>query len=171
MKVIFLDFDGVLNSQKSFDEEIEARDLVPTDVFKTLGPLNETLCRSCTSNFQLILDKFPDAKIVISSTWRLLFTLEWLKDKLFSYGIDSSRVIGITPSSVPSSGDWRTRGNEIRAWLLDHPEVTKFIVIDDDPDAVVEVGTFIKTTWEDGLTLEKTEEAIKKFEMQIWLGE
>src|SRR5271167_3063429 len=119
MKVIFLDFDGVLNSSASFVLETRIRKAKP-QTGRRLPPVNETLCHVCTSNFQMILEEVPSAKIVISSTWREIYNLEWLKKKLKSYGIDSSRVIDKTPSS------FRDRGYEIKQWLEEHPEVTNF---------------------------------------------
>lgn len=154
MKVIFLDFDGVLNSSASFVMEKRIREKQYLTK-KKLCPINETLCHVCTSNFQLILDEVPDAKIVISSTWRELFDLEWLKKKLNSYGVDSTKVIGITPSS------FRSRGYEIDQWLKDHPEVTSFVILDDN-----EIGDrftekeIVKTTWDTGLTLPHVFKAI-----------
>lgn len=150
MKVLFLDFDGVLNSAASFVMEDRKRKGQRKKVKQDLGPINETLCHVCTSNFQLILEHFPELKIVISSTWRELFQLEWLQNKLQSYGIDSSRVIGKTP--VKYSG---VRGQEISLWLEEHPEVTKFVILDDNRigDGYEEKGVVIKTTWATGLTL------------------
>lgn len=161
MKVIFLDFDGVLNSAASFVYEKRVRKARPeTD---DLGPVNQTLCKVCTSNFQHILDEVPDAKIVISSTWRQLFDLEWLEDKLAEYGIDSSRVIDKTPSMYG-----RERGREIESWLEDHPEVTQFVILDDNyigppyQDNHVDTGpNFVKSTWNVGLTLSLAVEAVK----------
>lgn len=155
MKVLFLDFDGVLNSAASFGYEERRREKNPE---LKLGPVNETLCNVCTSNFQVILEHFPQLKVVISSSWRTLFTLDWLKDKLASYGIDSSRVIDKTPGS-----DWTFRGCEINEWLSKHPEVTTFVVLDDNeigdgiPDSKI-----VKTSWNVGLTLPHALEAIQK---------
>lgn len=157
IKVIFLDFDGVLNSAASFVMEDRKRKGQRKKVKEELGPINQTLCHVCTSNFQLILDHFPEVKIVISSTWREMFNLEWLQNKLQSYGIDSSRVIDKTP--VRYSG---IRGQEISMWLEDHPEVTKFVIIDDNQigNGYEEQGVVIKTTWDTGLTLEHVHKTI-----------
>jgi hypothetical protein len=150
MKVIFLDFDGVLNSAASFHMEYRIRKFNPND--DSLPPVMETLCRVCTSNFQYILDTVPDAKIVISSTWRELFSIDWLKDKLASYGIDSSRVIDKTPSI--SSAYYR--GTEIKKWMEMHmgEEVTHFVIIDDNhiggPYGDKEI---VSTSWDVGLTI------------------
>jgi hypothetical protein len=159
MKVIFLDFDGVLNSAASFRYEDRRREklaLENPDAPK-LCKVNETLCNVCTSNFQLILDHFPKAKIVISSTWRELFELDWLKEKLASYGIDSSRVIDKTPISYGGP-----RGSEIQAWLNMHPEVKKYVVLDDNEiDGGIPDEKVVKTTWDTGLTLPHVFQAIK----------
>ena len=62
MKVIFLDFDGVLNSEGSFSYEERLRKKFKKE-FKD-KPTNQTLCNVCTSNFQMILEHYPKVKIV-----------------------------------------------------------------------------------------------------------
>lgn len=162
MKVIFLDFDGVLNSAASF--LLENRIRKENKIFDDLPPVNQTLCKVCTSNFRHILDEVPDAKIVLSTTWRNLFEMDWLKDKLFEYGIPKDRVIDKTPDLR-----WVERGEEIDAWLKNHPEVTKYVIIDDNfigppfqmPDEFFGSETFVKTHWNTGLTLQKAVDAVK----------
>jgi hypothetical protein len=159
MRVIFLDFDGVLNSAASFvmENRRHGKDK------RLKRPLNEHLDRVCTSNFQYILDKCPDVKIVISSTWRIQHSLPWLKKKLKSYGIDASRVIGKTPESFGGF-----RGHEISLWLDKHDDVTDYIVIDDNSllDNTHD-NVFIKTSWDTGLTLKHVYEALKKFGVEL----
>lgn len=160
MKVIFLDFDGVLNSNASFLYEKRRRNEWKEQGVK--GPINQTLCHICASNFQIVLDQYPDVKVVISSTWREMFDLDWLKEKLASYHIDSSRVIDKTPK------DWgQNRGLEIQEWLGNHPEVTHYIIIDDNTWGIPEIHgweKFVKTTWEAGMTFEHALEAIEKLQ-------
>jgi hypothetical protein len=153
MKVIFLDFDGVLNSAASFSME----ERIPKD--QRTFPVMESLCRVCASNFQIILDEVPDAKVVISSTWREHFDLDWIRAKLSSYGIDSSKVIDKTP--VYAVG---CRGDEIQEWLDDHPEVTEFVIIDDNwigRDFDMK-GKVVATEWMTGLLLQQAFEAVYK---------
>lgn len=160
MKVIFLDFDGVINSQGSFVYEDRRRKEWKEQGVK--GRVNETLCNICTSNFQLILDQYPEAKVVISSTWREIYDLEWLKEKLASYHVDSSRVIGITPKDNITL----SRGKEIADWLRGNPDVTHYIIIDDNDWGITDFHDekqFVNTTWDAGLTFDKAMEAIKKF--------
>lgn len=167
MKVIFLDFDGVLNSAASFLMESRKRkkwnalhpDLDQSDC--PYGPVNETLCNVCASNFQRILDECPDTKIVISSTWRNLFELDWLKTHLASYGVDSSKVIDKTPRSFRGfqSGP---RGDEIGEWLSEHPEVTDYVILDDNSDMTVHMHKFVQTSWDTGILLSHVHETIQR---------
>lgn len=165
MKVIFLDFDGVLNSQGSFLYEDNRRKRDAKRSKKNgekgiSGPVNETLCNVCTANFQFVLDQYKDVKIVLSTTWRTMFPMDWLKAKLQSYHIDSSRIIDKTPEHR-MTGD---RGQEISAWLDAHPEVTHYIVIDDNDWGISPLhgDRFVKTTWEGGFTTAHAAEACEK---------
>lgn len=158
MKIIFLDFDGVLNSATSFLYEDNRRKVHKEQGVK--GPVNETLSYHCCAAFQLLLDIYPEAKVVLSTTWRNLFDLEWLKAKLAEYHIDSSRVIGITPTDYGHS-----RGKEIKAWLDLHPDVTHYIIIDDNDWDITPVhgtGRFVKTEWDHGMHVGHTFEAKEK---------
>jgi HAD domain in Swiss Army Knife RNA repair proteins len=157
MKVIFLDFDGVLNSATSFLYESNRRNKNKEQGVK--GAVNETLSFQQCAALQVVLDHYPELKIVISSTWRELFSLDWLKEKLASYHIDSSRVIDRTPSS--RGGD---RGLEIQRWLTDHPDVTQYVVIDDNNWGIRAYHNdyFVQTTWEGGFHIGHAYEVIEK---------
>lgn len=159
MKVIFLDFDGVLNSATSFLYEHRRREVHKEQGVK--GPVNETLSLHCCAAFQEVLNKYPEAQIVISSTWRTMFDLPWLKTKLAEYHIDSSRVIGQTPVD-----NWTgNRGGEIASWLRNHPEVTHYVIIDDNDWGITPihgVGRFVKTDWDRGMGVNHTIELAEK---------
>ena len=159
MKVIFLDFDGVLNSQTSFLYESNRRKKHKEQGVK--GKVNETLSLHCCAAFQYVLDKYPDVQVVISSTWREIYDLDWLKAKLKEYHIDSSRVIGVTPKDHGSGN----RGYEIAWWLNEHPEVTHYVVIDDNTWGIPEVhgeDRFVHTDWDRGMGVEHALELIEK---------
>lgn len=155
MKVLFLDFDGVLNNAGSFLYEHnrrkrdEKRSKQPGE--KGIpGQVNETFCNVNAANLQMVLDKYKDLKIVISSTWRTMFTLEWLKAKLEEYHIDSTNVIDKTPDRKDGE-----RGLEIKQWLDQHPEVTHYIIVDDNDWGITDVhgkDRWLETRWETGLT-------------------
>lgn len=55
----------------------------------------------------------------------------------------------------------KERGDEIADWLIDHPEVTKFVVLDDNSDMEAVKNNFILTDFELGLTVEHAKAAIK----------
>lgn len=156
MKVLFLDFDGVLNSAASFKYEFRRK---TTHVADTLSVI-------ATSNLQHILEKDKDIKLVISSTWRKLHTLVELQNILNGYSVEAARVIGKTPITV--SGH---RGREIGMWLEANPNVTKFAVLDDDGDIWTlkddERGLIIQTAWEDGLSLKDADHVAKFFRGEL----
>jgi len=153
MTVMFLDFDGVLNSLGSFHYEDRRRRANPS----ISGPVDETLDPVCVSNVQYVLDHYPEMKVVITSTWRINFDLEWLKDKLASYGMDPSRVIDMTPNY------WQERrGEEIKAWLDLNPNVDRFIILDDNDWGISELYSknFIRSAWHTGFTFDHALDAI-----------
>ena len=107
-RVIFLDIDGVLAPIRNW-ERYEGLD--PACV----GVLNVVLARG-------------RAEVVISSTWRYSRTVSELQTDLESAGF-SGRVIGATPTDLSGA----ERGDEIAAWLAEHP-VDAYVIIDDHAD-------------------------------------
>jgi len=115
MKVIFLDIDGVLNVIPTKFDKYGAY-FGPDDHFvKNLARLiNET-----------------DAKIVISSSWRMS-GLQNMKDMWKDRNLPGE-VIGITPNHMMKTGTTLQRGKEIDEWLSQH-EVERYVILDDDND-------------------------------------
>ena len=150
MKVVFLDFDGVLNSHEFFVELSAKPEAEQGDLVTTLSPV-------CTANLVKLLEIEPELQIVISSTWRHAFELSWLKDKLASHGVDPKRIIGITPRRFSS-----TRGEEIGMWLADHQEVEHFVILDDDKFDIVRLRKWLVQTDEQvGLTTKDIAKVVK----------
>lgn len=85
----------------------------------------------------------------MSSTWRLNHSREALSALLGLVVADVTPRLHRTPDGVR-----RTRGDEIRAWLAAHPEVSAWVAVDDD---VVDVGSFVRTDASVGLTDEDVE--------------
>lgn len=141
MKVLFLDFDGVLNSEQ----------FVRAVARGSTKWKNTDLDHRACSNLQYILDQVPDCKIVISSTWRKLYELEELKKFLSHMGVDAERVIDVTPYRLSD----RIRGGEIAEWLEDAKDVTSFAIVDDDSDMGELMHRLVRTDSTDGLTLSK----------------
>ena len=114
MKIIFLDIDGVLNSEryyKSVDRSIKNWNRFDPEVVDLIKNLVEEF----------------SAKIVISSTWRF-GAIEQLRDELKKSGLIKYL-----------HKDWRTpeiyppyRGEEIKSWLDAHAADTEYVIIDDN---------------------------------------
>lgn len=135
MKVIFLDFDGVLNSNIDFFE-----------LRKFGHSVNEgskVLNRGHLALLQQIIED-TDAKIVLSTTWRRHFDVDEIYEMFTARDVTFSRdvIVGITPSLSRGFSDnpMRHRGAEIHEYLKEHPEVEKFVIIDDQLDPIVNPG-------------------------------
>src|SRR6266566_7995933 len=115
MKALFLDVDGVLNSRAW---------MIRCAGVNLLGVDPEAVAR-----VQEIVDR-TGAKVVLSSTWRLINTLVSL---LLHSKVP---VFDRTPNLVRQAGNPDfPRSDEIEAWLAAHPEVTAWAILDDDEDA------------------------------------
>jgi hypothetical protein len=131
MKVIFLDIDGVLNytnwyvseryqnMQMNDDDELE---IDPECAKRIVNICNET-----------------DAKIVITSDWRLSWYGTILR--LGMGGIPRNYILDKTPERIwmkfSSTKDAHidiSRGAEINDWLEANPECTNYVIIDDRTD-------------------------------------
>lgn len=160
MKIIFLDIDGVIATQKSLDES------------GLWGFTNE-----CQENLQILL-KNTGAKLVISSSWRkhtLEDTVTHLKEKGFWFCDD---IIGMTIRGYhflkPGVHLGIPRGVEIKQWLdtnihsnqgkdWNRKEVGKdftYVILDDDADMLLEQKDyFIQCNPNDGLTIGRAHRA------------
>lgn len=126
MKVVFLDFDGVLIH---LDCYFNPRLKLPNE-----GARADPACMMWLA----LLVRETDARIVVSSAWRGRRQLTWLRRKLQQWGLPNARrrVIGMTGRKL--SREDGGRGAEIRAWLESHPEVIEYVIIDDDPIELTE---------------------------------
>jgi phosphoglycolate phosphatase-like HAD superfamily hydrolase len=145
MRVIFLDFDGVLVNRKSW--------YVRSGKMSTADP-------DCVAALNRITD-VTGACIVVSSTWRVGQTLDSLEKILRSW-----HVTGFVASKTPQLDGmvgpvWVnvTRGQEIQAWL-DHNPGCEFVILDDDSDMDRLHARHIKTEFDVGLTAADAEKAI-----------
>ena len=137
MKVVFVDFDGVLNSFASH----------------RLAS-GETFSAAACGNLNVILEAVPELKIVVSSAWRI-WGLEKMREILEKNGIDKSRVIDITGDEKGS------RGYQIQCWLDRNPGVTNIVILDDDSDMDHLMNKLVKTNSFIGLTETGAKQAIK----------
>lgn len=160
MKIIFLDIDGVLNSLESsvLNEQTKALwDYVDPLLIKRLNK---------------IFDLVSDVKIVISSSWRKLYTIEEIKDMFVSAGLRPAvEIIGKTVNYITDHYSenpyWEQnnsgyRGWEVYEWLSKHPEVTNYAILDDDSDFLeFQMPHFVNTSAVCGLTFADMYRVIK----------
>lgn len=137
MKYLFLDIDGVLNSRK------------------TLGVYNVHLDSNLVRTLNKIV-KITQCSVVISSTWRILYSLDTLQAMLFNQGMTMChKIIDKTPQCSSF------RGKEIKKFLDEHP-TDCYIILDDETDFLEEQkSSLIRTDWNTGITDEDAERAIK----------
>lgn len=155
MKVIFLDFDGVITTKKS-NYKLDKRKL------DLLGEIINT----------------SDAKIVISSSWRrntIEDTIKYLSTISYSVPFQfpfCDRIIGITIGITSRMYSFKLqnpdkhyrvhRGLEIDKYLDEHPEIKKYVILDDDSDMLLyQLKYFIKTDGIKGLSKSNVIKAIQ----------
>ena len=120
MNVVFLDYDGVVNTAMWDPEGKRCRYNFPED-----NKVNNFQCVQWVSEF---CQKYGYS-IVVSSTWR--YDDNYV-ECLVNGGLrDGVAILGKTPDI---RDDHSTRGDEIRAWLREHPEVDRFLIFDDVDD-------------------------------------
>lgn len=140
MKVIFLDFDGVIttyNSKWKID-------------MNNIKIIND------------ICDK-TNAKIVVTSSWRIghrgdvlafngYLTQYIIKHNYLDNVQDTfDKFIGNIVGMTESIGGWR--GDEIKLYMNEHPEVENYVILDDDSDMCdYQLFNFVQTDTYEGIT-------------------
>ena len=150
MRVLFLDIDGVLNSDPSRRGGKPTGGILGVDE-DNLAVLQEIVRKS-------------GAFVVITSTWKHRWGTPWqpgsmryLMDKLRHYNIE---IMGITTEAIPPE-----RGKGIRRWLEYHGPVESWAVLDDDifPDYPQQaiLPRLVKTNfYRGGLTKDKVQPCV-----------
>lgn len=149
MKVLFLDIDGVLCTHMSWF----LHGHVWFESEGVSGKLDEFGVKFVE---QLIKH---DVKIVLSSTWRKGVSVEEWNEK-FSFKI-IDKTVSLWGGTV--------RGDEIKEWLDRHPDVEKYVIVDDDSDMLPEqMDNFVQTKYGSGLTFDVAKEICEKLDLSIW---
>lgn len=116
-RVVFLDYDGVVNTL------IWRDDGKCTYGFPSDNKVNNFQSVQWVSEF---CEKYGYS-IVVTSTWR--FENNY-KECLINGGLRNGiEILGRTPYI-----DGECRGAEIKQYLSEHPEITEFLIFDDDTD-------------------------------------
>lgn len=132
-RVLFLDFDGVLNSHRT---AIAFSGVSWAGSGGIRAKMDEVAVRLVGG-----IVRRAGAGVVLSTSWRT--HPDW---KTYGPALDLP-VIDRTPDLHGP------RGADIAAWLAVHPEVERYAIVDDDADMLPEqLPYFVKTEHADGLT-------------------
>lgn len=133
MKVIFLDIDGVLNTNFTKETTPDGYTGIDDDKVQLLHRIVEA----------------TGAEVVLSSSWRENWipelNIESQTDDDVRYMLNKFKAYGITPiDKTPHIRNWKQdRYDEITMWLAEHNDVTDYVILDD----VVYYGYLSKETW------------------------
>ena len=143
MKVIFLDFDGVITTPET----------------------KWNIGLAYVKRIKEICDK-TNAKLVISSSWqRYTGTKDMTREERVDYWLKGILMKGyrgyikkfFKDYTYDMSGRFYgeygpDRGADIKSWLVRHPEVTDYVIIDDEGDMLDEqLFHFVQTDWVFGI--------------------
>ena len=117
MKIIFLDFDGVMDTEYYDHILSEAGKPISDEYGLLFDP-------ECVKNLKYIIDN-TDADIVVSSTWKDDMSYKEILD-MWKYRGLPGFVTDVTPTTAQHN-----RGDEIDAWLKECHEECNYVIIDD----------------------------------------
>jgi hypothetical protein len=120
--ILFLDHDGVICLSTEWGSRLKNKEGLDSvfDRFnqKAINVLNEII-------------EETDCEIVISSDWRFHCTLDVMKELYKIRGIIKSPIDYSSDLSSTNDKVAEYRSFEILDWLKNHPEVTKWVAVDD----------------------------------------
>ena len=130
---IFMDFDGVTH------------------------PWGEVEDFRCLPRIEAVVREFPEARIVIASDWRMLFSMQKLMAR-FSEDV-RPQIAGATPHMLPKTGAelHGLREREAMLWLAQHeanPADAHWCAIDDAPGNWLSRSRLVLTDFKRGFTAE-----------------
>lgn len=153
MKVIFLDVDGVLNSNAYVDYTLK----------NNVKGILEEIDPKTIEMLKYALD-VTDAQIVVSSSWRNIRKFEQLKELFLRYGINLDE-------KTPVLG--HERGLEIKQYLEEHVDIDQYLILDDDMfdsfdeelrnNLILTKENHEDHSYGDGLQIKHIEQIIKRF--------
>lgn len=148
---IFLDVDGVLNNEKTYDEGYRT-----PDGFCGVDPINLKALASLVNQTNGVL--------ILSSDWRIKDIYDdedpvhmiYLREQLAEYGM---KLEGFTPDN----GKRNHRGSEIAASIKTH-HIKNYVILDDErfSDFGQFGNHFYKVDWHTGLTMEDVNKIVNE---------
>ena len=138
-RIVFLDFDGVLNSEQSIQEFGTRYRFADSSV----AALNEVLQKT-------------EARVVITSSWREALSLHEIIKYLERDGVLARRVVGKTQFLE------KERGLEIDGWLCSVPySLSSYVIFDDRDDMAMHHERLVQVNPQVGLSMAQAQRAIE----------
>ncbi len=148
IKVIFLDIDGVLNSEDLAKRRVADRKKEYDAGLYTF--IDEKAVKIITD----ICEKY-NVYLVISSSWRGRTSEETKRDFSNPRYALLHPIVPYIWGSTPKLGFDIDRGFEIEKYLMDNPDIKEYVILDDDNDMLeCQEDHFIQTNFLHGLTEE-----------------
>lgn len=150
MKVIFLDIDGVLNSEE-WDRYVQS--FTYGARFNSCYLLSqEMILRLQNVVFQ------TNAEIVLTSSWRT-------NERAMCALTRQLSLYHLHLQDTTLYSTYNTRADDIHEWLRSHPDVHSYAIVDDYDDGFsndeVLVTHFVQTNYFQGLTSEEAEKIVE----------
>jgi hypothetical protein len=118
MKIIFLDFNGVMDT--SYYDHILSKEGKPGN--DEYGAVFDPYC---IRNLKRIIEE-TEADIVVSSSWKYMMSYQDFLNMWKDRGLPGF-ITDVTPNPV----DRRKRGDEIDAWIEECKTECQYVIIDD----------------------------------------
>lgn len=166
MKIIFLDIDGVLNSDiymasDAYYNEVKAAGCKDHRGYEVVLKAHHT--HLDPAGIQLVnqLVEKSDATVVLSSTWRIRYSIDEMNTMLRGRGA-TFWISDVTPAKM----SYRRRQGDIREYLedlkdLDGVEPEAFVILDDLDEFPDMKEHFVCTPEKTGITQEHVNQALK----------
>lgn len=160
--ILFLDMDGVLCTGRAMAAITRG---VQSSPFAAIDPVGVGIINKWV---RYLADAWQEeTQIVFSSTWRIGQNFVGISQLLGAIGLYPTLHKDWTTryQSMTVGGVVDIRGFQIRDWLLDHPEETRWAILDDDDDMMDEQRSrFIHTDAFNGITMQNHWDALKMFD-------
>jgi HAD domain in Swiss Army Knife RNA repair proteins len=183
MKIVFLDFDGVLNHDAWFSK-------ISNHVSRPMASRKpeEAFDPECVGRVERLCDE-TGAVIVVSSSWRYGRSVDELRRLLRAAGLTRAKIMDATPISGISrdeaSKDYPpevlecipqhvvlspTRGREIAQWLEQSAgsDIEAIVILDDDRDLAPLEHRHVKTSFHGGGLRDEHIETAKRLLSRPW---
>ncbi len=161
MKLIFLDLDGVVNSDVYNSSELYKQATAgKSDALIMLIEHNSHLDPDAIKLVNELVDR-SGAKVVLSSSWRFKYSPEEATEILKSRGATFT-IIANTPKYTSEESNFKSRGEEIASYLSSlkyQPE--SFVILDDRSDVGNLKNNLVLTDAKYGITVLDVEKGLK----------